>query len=246
MREKKTFLIDIGNSFCEYCELNSNDDYSNRESIPTELLTHDYVTSIFLDSTCYISSVVPDKDDLFKNVENVNSHFANHNLVTDISINLSSPDELGADRLINALGAFSVYGGPSLIVDSGTAITFCFVSEEGVYEGGAIFPGMRLCSWALNRQTAKLPLVWVESRDDLYGKNTKDAIEVGLYQSFYGLIDHMIGQYRSKYKNIKIIGTGKGLSVFKKELSFDYIDNNLIFHGLKQFAYTNHVVDSAL
>ena len=236
MNKKKTFLIDIGNSFCEYCELTANSNYSNRISIATDSLTKAYIADKFKDSHCYISSVVPGIDALFKSLEDMVCHFANHNLITDISINLSSPSELGADRLINALGAFTVYGGPSLIIDSGTAITFCVVSEDGVYEGGAIFPGMRLCSWALHKQTAKLPLVWVEPREDLYGKSTKDAIEVGLYQSFYGLIEHMINQYRSRYKNIKVIGTGKGLSVFKKDLSFDYIDNDLIFHGLKTFS----------
>ncbi len=236
MKKRKTFLIDIGNSFCEYCELINNNDYTNRNSILTEALTEGYIENTFADSRCVISSVVPAIDTLFKNIEGINSQFANHNMMTDIKVNLSSPDELGADRLMNALGAFSIYGGPTLIIDSGTAITFCFIDKEGVYEGGAIFPGMRLCSWALNKQTAKLPLVWVEPRDEIYGKSTQDAIEVGLYQSFYGLIEHMIQQYRSKYQEIKVIGTGKGLSIFKDHVTLDTLDDDLIFHGLKQFS----------
>ena len=236
MGQKKTFLIDIGNSFCEYCELTKGGSFIHRQSIPTNSLTQRYITDTFKDSNCYISSVVPDMDRLFKHLESMNSYFVHHNLIKHISINLSSPNELGADRLMNALGAFNEYGGPTLIVDSGTAITFCYINKEGVYEGGSIFPGMRLCSWALNKQTAKLPLVWVEKRDELYGKNTKNAIEIGLYQSFFGLIEHMIHQYRSQYKDIKVIGTGKGLSIFKDRLSLDKFDHELIFHGLKQFS----------
>jgi type III pantothenate kinase len=239
MRKTKIFLIDIGNSFCAFCELTDAGKFSKKNQIPTKNLTHECVQEFFSEALCYIASVVPNKDALFKALKSSQCIFINHHIAMPLKVNLASPEDVGADRLMTALGAYHVYGCPALVIDSGTALTFCFVNQNGVYEGGAIFPGMRLCSWALNDQTAKLPLVWVEPKESLYGKNTEDAIKAGLYHGFFGLIESMIKQYRQTYTDIVVVGTGSGLAVFKDKLSLDVLDDELIFHGLKYIAL-NH------
>tara|TARA_B100000427_G_scaffold208555_1_gene173690 strand:+ start:1445 stop:2167 length:723 start_codon:yes stop_codon:yes gene_type:complete len=239
MAKTKTYLIDIGNSFCTFCELTDLGGFTKKDQIPTDKLTLDRVQKLFANSLCYIASVVPKKDEFFKAIQTSQCYFINHQISMPLKINLPTPDEVGADRLMAALGAYQVYGSPALVIDSGTALTFCLVNRNGVYEGGAIFPGMRLCSWALNDQTAKLPLVWVEPKEDLYGKNTEDAIKAGLYHGFHGIIESMIKQYRQRYDDIVVVGTGSGLNVFKETLSLDVLDDNLIFHGLKYIAFDN-------
>lgn len=114
-----------------------------------------------------VSSVVPQYDHFF---DSYPVTFVSVDNIPFLKVNLKCPQEVGADRLVTALGAYQTYGGPCLVVDSGTAVTFCYVDEEGVYQGGSIFPGMLISSRALNDYTAKIPLIYVTKQSALYGK----------------------------------------------------------------------------
>ena len=134
--------------------------------------------------------------------------------------------------MVNAIAAHHTYKTEALVIDSGTALTFCYIDRDGVYQGGAIFPGMKICSDSLHEKTAKIPLIWVEETNRLYGKSTKEAVEIGLYEGFTAIINHMISKYRAEFPNITVIGTGNGLDIFKDKLNIDVYDNQLIFKGL--------------
>ncbi len=220
-----TLLVDIGNSKTGLA------DYGSGHISKTRWLD----TAIIQSSAPFegyvrivVSSVVPDLDHFLPG----HAQFITHQNIPNLTINLSSPNEVGADRIVNALAAYSGQKRSCLVVDSGTATTFCYVTQSGVYEGGAIFPGLKMSSQALNDHTAKIPLIWVEPQPRMYGKNTEQAVQVGLYHGFIAMINGMIAQYRQLDPLIWVVGTGNGLSILKDQLKLDAYDPDLIFKGL--------------
>ena len=234
MDKRKTYLIDIGNSQLSYCEYKDTALLPTR-TLETDQLTTDLIAKHFDMSQCVIASVVPKVEVLFRNTPSIQAKFLTHKDLKKIPINIPNPEEVGIDRLINALAAKQITGAPCMIIDSGTALTCCYVDESGVYQGGAIFPGMRICSKALHDYTAKIPLIWVEKNKNLWGKSTEEAVKVGLYNGFESLIKNVIKQYRQEIPGIKIVGTGAGLSLFQEAVDLDYYDAQLIFRGLSQY-----------
>ncbi len=113
---------------------------------------------------------------------------------TDIGIKVlyDNPREVGADRVVNGVGAFHRYGGPAVVVDLGTTINFDVVSAKGEYLGGMICPGIGMSISGMFGRTAKLPMVDFREPARLIGKNTVDSIRSGLYYGFVGLIDGIV------------------------------------------------------
>ncbi|MBT6121478.1 type III pantothenate kinase, partial [bacterium] len=106
------------------------------------------------------------------------------------------------------------------------------IDEKGIYQGGTIFPGMKISSKALNLYTAKIPLIHVNKTKTILGKTTKEAVENGLYWGYIHLINGLIKSYKNIHPNIKIVGTGNGLSILLDQLNIDDYDPSLIFKGL--------------
>lgn len=180
-------------------------------------------------SRAIVSSVVPEIDPLLGALDPV---FISSENIPNLSIALSEQEEIGADRLVNALAAYHRVQGSCLIIDSGTALTFCYVDSKGSYQGGAIFPGMTIASKALHEHTAKIPLVWVEKQDALCGKTTEEAVKIGLYHGYQQLINGMITAYRAMDPSLQVIGTGAGLQVVQDALALDAFVPDLIVEGL--------------
>jgi len=113
---------------------------------------------------------------------------------TDIGIKVlyDNPREVGADRVVNGVAAFHLYGGPAVVVDSGTTINFDVVSANGEYLGGMICPGIGMSIAGLFAKTARLPMVDFRAPARLIGKNTVASIQSGLYYGFAGLIDGIV------------------------------------------------------
>ena len=109
---------------------------------------------------------------------------------TGMAILLETPQEVGADRIADAVAAFEKYGGPCIVVDFGTAITFDCISAKGEYVGGVIMPGIGIAAEALFQRTAKLPRVEIREPDRVIGTNTINSIQSGL---FYGAVDAVDG-----------------------------------------------------
>lgn len=157
---------------------------------------------------------------------------------TGMNINYDNPKEVGADRIVNAVAAFEKYGGPVIIVDFGTANTFCYVNKEGDYCGGIISPGIKISAEALFLKTAKLPKVELVKPDNIIGKNTVNSIQSGLVFGYIGMVDfiiermiHEIGCYE---KEIKVVATGGFSTLISSESKYiKVIDKMLTLDGLQ-------------
>lgn len=113
-------------------------------------------------------------------------------LQAGISIKTDNPQEVGADRIVNAVGVAKTYGVPAIVVDFGTATTFDVVDTDGNYCGGIICPGINLSLHALQEFAAKLPSIPIEKPAKVIGTNTKDAMQSGIYWGYVGLIEGLL------------------------------------------------------
>jgi len=109
-----------------------------------------------------------------------------------------NPRDVGADRIVNAVAAYTIYGGPVIIVDFGTATTFCAVSRESEYLGGVIAPGIMISLEALFQKTAKLPKVTLELPETVIGRNTIASIQSGIIYGYAGLVDEVVDRIKKE------------------------------------------------
>lgn len=153
----------------------------------------------------------------------------------NIKIKVDYPEEVGADRIANAVAAYKFYGAPAIIIDFGTATTFCALDEEGNYIGGAIAPGLELSSNALFEKTAKLPKVALIKPEYAIGRTTVKAIQSGLFLGHLGLTRELIECFKKELKgNPRVIATGGLAKLMGRNCSlFDEIDPLLTLKGLK-------------
>ncbi len=157
---------------------------------------------------------------------------------TGMNIKYDNPREVGADRIVNAVAAYEKYGGPLIIVDFGTAITFCAVSKEGDYLGGAITPGIKISAEALFMRTAKLPKVEIAKPEKVIAKNTTNSIQSGLVFGYIGMVDYiiekMIKEMEQDEGKVNIIATGGFSSLIASESKYiKKIDKLLTLDGLR-------------
>lgn len=157
---------------------------------------------------------------------------------TGMDIKYDNPKEVGADRIVNGVAGYEKYGGPLIIVDFGTAITFDVISKEGDYLGGAITPGIGISSEALFMKTSKLPKVEIAKPDRVIGKNTVNSIQSGLVYGYVGLVDYIIDniihELNDKNDSVKVIATGGFARLIGEESKYiSDIDNLLTLEGLR-------------
>lgn len=156
---------------------------------------------------------------------------------TGMNVKYINPQEVGADRIVNSVAAYRLYGGPCIIVDFGTATTFNLVSDKGEFVGGCIAPGIKTSLEALVNNTAKLTRVELTKPKSIIGKTTAANVQAGVIYGFMGLVKHIIEQTKeeSGYESIKVIVTG-GLSelvIDENILTVDVVDRFLTLRGLK-------------
>jgi type III pantothenate kinase len=154
---------------------------------------------------------------------------------TGLSIATDNPREVGADRVVNALAAFSRYGGPCIVVDFGTATTYDVVSEKGEFLGGAIGPGVGTKNASLTRETARLPLVELHAPRTAIGKNTIEAIQSGLVYGTAAEADGIVERMRKELGgDATVIATGGLAPVIAPHCNFiDEQDPWLTLEGLR-------------
>lgn len=154
---------------------------------------------------------------------------------TGLSVKYENPREVGADRIVNAVAGIEQYGGPLIIVDFGTATTFCAISANGEYMGGAIAPGIGISTEALFARAAKLPRVEVVKPPAVIGKNTVSSMQSGIFYGFVGQVDE-IGRRMKKElgENTKVIATGGLASLIAQESKvINQVDPFLTLNGLR-------------
>ncbi|MFB3826786.1 MAG: type III pantothenate kinase [Bryobacteraceae bacterium] len=156
---------------------------------------------------------------------------------TDIGLKIryENPAEVGADRLVNSVAAFARHGGPCVIVDLGTAITFDVVSAAGEYLGGIIAPGIGISAEGLFSRTARLPLVDFRAPGKLIGGNTVAAMQAGLYYGALGMIDGILDRLLAELgPRTTVLATGGQAALIARGSRYlKNIDENLTLEGLR-------------
>lgn len=141
---------------------------------------------------------------------------------------------VGADRLVNTVGAFDRYGGDLIVVDFGTATTLDVVGSDGAYEGGVIAPGVNLSLKALHDAAAALPFIDVTKPEGVVGTNTVACMQSGVYWGYIGLIEGICARIRAERgRTMTVIGTGGLSTLFAQGTDvLEVIDTDLTIHGL--------------
>jgi type III pantothenate kinase len=186
-----------------------------------------------------LCSVVPPLtlifDDMIKRYFNVSPLIVAAGIKTGIRICMDNPKEVGADRIVDAVAAHHLYGGPVIIVDMGTATTFEIVSKNGDYLGGAIAPGMLSSAEALFQRAAMLPRIDLTAPNKVIGTNTIDAMKSGVVYGYVGLVESMV-QRMQKEIGIKarVVATGGFSSLIARETKvIDEVNPDLTLIGLR-------------
>jgi len=155
---------------------------------------------------------------------------------TGINIKYENPRELGADRIVNAVAAYELYGGPAIVVDFGTATTFNAISSKGEFLGGAICPGILISAEALYQRTAKLPRIDLAKHEVVIGRNTAVSMQSGIFHGYVGQVNHLVHKIKQEMneENVKVIATG-GLAKFiaPETRSIDEVNGRLVLEGLR-------------
>ncbi len=154
---------------------------------------------------------------------------------TGVRILYENPREVGADRVVDAVAAHRLYGGPVIVVDFGTATVFDAISREGDYLGGAIAPGIGIAADALFEKTAKLPRIELVRPKHAIGRNTVQSMQSGLVFGYVGLIEGLVARFRQELGGTaRVVATGGLAEVIAKETAVvDVVDPNLTLVGLR-------------
>ena len=148
---------------------------------------------------------------------------------------------MNVPRIVNAVAAYSKYGGPLVVIDFGTATTFCAVSENEEYLGGTIAPGLKISSEALFEKTAKLPKVELEEPGHTICRNTIQSMQSGLVYGHVGMVDFVVRKMKEELRECTksgkeplVIATGGLATLIDQESScIDYVDKMLTLEGLE-------------
>ena len=154
---------------------------------------------------------------------------------TGMDIRYDNPREVGADRIVNAVAAYEKYGGPVIIVDFGTATTFCAVDAKGVYLGGSICPGIGIATEALVQRTAKLPRIELKRTNSVICRNTIESMQAGVFYGFVGQVEGIVSRMRRELDmSARVVATG-GLAVViaPATKTIDVVEPMLTLEGLR-------------
>lgn len=162
---------------------------------------------------------------------------------TGLNIKYDNPKEVGADRIVNAVAAIHLYGNPLIVVDFGTATTYCYIDENKQYMGGAIAPGITISTEALYSRAAKLPRIEITRPDNIIGKNTVSAMQSGILFGYVGQVEGIVKRMKWQAKQEpKVIATGDLAPLIANESDcIDIVDPFLTLKGLELIYERNRV-----
>ena len=186
-----------------------------------------------------VSSVVPPIDLLLREVMEsffgVRALFVEPGVKTGLPVLTDNPAEVGADRIVNCVAAFERYGGPTIVVDLGTATTFDVISARGEFLGGAIAPGLGISAEALFGKAARLSSVQIRKPGKVIGTGTTDNIQIGLYYGYIGLVDGICDRMVAELgQATKVIGTGGFAKMISPDSKYlKTIDTHLTLDGVR-------------
>jgi type III pantothenate kinase len=186
-----------------------------------------------------ISSVVPPVNwtlgEMSRAYLGQNALFVEPGVKTGLAVLVDNPLEVGADRIVNAVAALHKYGGPCIVVDFGTAITFDAISAKGEYLGGVIAPGLGISSEALFARAARLPRVEIKDPGTVIGKNTVTHMQAGLYYGAVDMVDGMLGRMIAELGGTPtVVATGGQASLVSRGSKYiQHTDEFLTLTGLR-------------
>lgn len=188
---------------------------------------------------CIVSSVVPQAKFNFRNLSR--RYFGAEPMFVGepevrlgVPIRIARPEQVGADRLVAAIGAHQLYEGALVVIDSGTATTFDIVGPDGGFEGGIISPGINLSMRALHDAAAQLPRIAIQKPGRVIGQSTVEAMQSGVFWGYIELIDGLVRRVQAEYgAPLKVIATGGVASLFEgASETIDHFDQSLMEVGL--------------
>lgn len=161
---------------------------------------------------------------------------------TGIRVVTENPRQIGADRIVDAVAAYEIYGGPVLVLDFGTATTYDLVSENGSFIACIIAPGIRISAKALWEGTAKLPEVEIKKPKSILAQETVSSMQAGLVYGQIGQTEYIVSQVKkeSGYDNLKVVATGGlGRLISEEAESIQYYNSTLTLDGLRMIYEKN-------
>ncbi|KXG44859.1 type III pantothenate kinase [Tepidibacillus decaturensis] len=209
-----------------------------------QLFQHDHL--LFSDiHGVIISSVVPPLmfalEKMVKKYFRLTPIIVGPGIKTGIKIQIENPAEVGADRIVNSVAAIEIYGTPLVVIDFGTATTFDYIDENGVYQGGAIAPGIGISTEALYQRAAKLPRIELVKPKEIVGKNTITAMQSGIIYGFVGQVDAIVERMiKQSPKKPRIVATG-GLAglIATESKTIEIVNSLLTLEGLRMIYNRN-------
>ncbi len=230
------------NALVEEFRLASDKDLSPEEY---EVLIRSLFKSYMVDG-CIISSVVDELTGKFKSavddVLKIDSILLSAAINTGITIKLENKEEIGADRIANAAGAYILYDHPVIAVDFGTATSFDIVNKDGEFIGGVIAPGINLQLKSLNKFTSKLPRIDAAVSPRAIGSNTTEAVLSGVMRGCACMIDGLVEQCEKELgQRAVVVATGgySAIAAGYMKRPFDFVNPTLTLEGLRHLYYIN-------
>ena len=157
-------------------------------------------------------------------------------LKTGLAVRTDNPREVGADRIVNCVAAYDLYGGPCIAIDFGTSTTYDIVNEKGEFIGGLITPGIRICADALWQRAAQLPHMEIKKTKGILDcKNTVTSMQSGLIYGYIGQIEYIVNKVKEEMKceHLKVVATGGLAKVIQDGTEvIDVYDSLLTLKGL--------------
>lgn len=248
-------VVDVGNTNIVLGVYNNSENIASwRISTDAKKTSDEYsiqVMQLFIQSNLnprevkgiIISSVVPNimhsLENMIKKSFGINPLIVGPGVKTGINIKYDNPKEVGADRIVNAVAAHDKYKRDLIIIDFGTATTFCSLSKEANYLGGCITPGIRIASDALFDRAAKLPRVELEVPKNIICKNTISSMQAGIIYGYIGQVEYIVSKIKKEMKDLGsdeplVIATGGLAKLIAKETEvIDKVDSSLTLEGLR-------------
>ena len=254
----KILIGDIGNTNTKICLVEFNSFkikkliYFNSKKIKSKSFLRKTLKKIIKNEKIFkmalFSSVVPKYQFLLgnfiKKFFKINlREIKEKNINKIVKINIKNRNQIGSDRIANAVGVYKNYKSNCIVLDFGTATTFDVITKNGIYNGGIIAPGVNLSLNSLIKSADQIPTFSIKKQKNIIGKNTLEALRSGFYWGYTGLINNIISKIEKETgTKYKIIFTGGYANLFKTSINRSFkVDKNITIKGLIEIFKENRV-----